>query len=64
VRRIHGRRPVRVERLDGLESPGLALLAFFFGPHNGLPVGSQDQTGAKASNPKQKNVDKIPRRAS
>src|ERR1700722_20115186 len=35
-----------MKRLDGLESPGLAFLAFIFRPHNGLPMGSQDQSGA------------------
>ena len=35
-----------MERLDGLESPGLALLAFFFRPNDGLPVGGQDQARA------------------
>src|ERR1700750_3103466 len=37
------RRPMSVERLDGFQPPGLALLAFFLGPGDRLPVGGQDQ---------------------
>src|SRR3569833_1368901 len=40
---LHHRRSVRVERLDRLQSPGLALLAFFLGPGDRLPVGRQYQ---------------------
>ena len=43
---IHRRRSVRVERFDGFESPGLSFFTFFFRPHDGLPVGGQDQAGA------------------
>jgi len=32
-----------VERFDGLKAPGLAFLAFGFGPANRLPVRSQNQ---------------------
>ena len=35
-----------MKRLDGLQSPRLALLALFFGPHDRLPVGREDETGA------------------
>lgn len=35
-----------VERVDGLEAPGLALLAFCLGPHHGFPVRLQDEPGA------------------
>ena len=35
-----------VERFDGLEAPGLALLALFLGPDDRLPVGREDEAGA------------------
>src|ERR1700761_525144 len=34
---------VGMKGLDGLEPPGLALLAFFLGPDDRLPVRRQDQ---------------------
>src|SRR5689334_4409494 len=40
------RRAVGVEGLDGLEPPGLALLALFLGPDDRLPVGREDQACA------------------
>ena len=39
-------RAVRMERLDGFEPPGLALLALFLGPGDRLPVGREDELGA------------------
>jgi hypothetical protein len=35
-----------VERLDGLEAPGLALLPVGFRPADGLPVGGEHQARA------------------
>src|SRR3982074_3310665 len=35
-----------MERRDGLEPPRLALLALLLGPHDRLPVGRQNETGA------------------
>jgi hypothetical protein len=40
------RRAVGVEALDGLQPPGLALLALGLGPGDGLPIGIEDQAGA------------------
>src|SRR3569832_143475 len=40
---LHHRRSVGVERLDRLQSPGLALLALFLGPGDRLPVGRKYQ---------------------
>src|SRR4051794_17939266 len=40
------RRPMGVERLDGLQPPGLALLALFLGPDDRLPVRREDEAGA------------------
>src|SRR5690348_10330743 len=40
------RRAINMERLDGLEPPGLPLLALGLGPADGLPVGRQDQARA------------------
>src|SRR6266576_2419666 len=37
---------VGMKRLDRLQPPRLALLALFFGPHDRLPVGREDETGA------------------
>src|ERR1043166_10122409 len=37
---------MRVKRLDRLQSPRLALLALFLGPHDRLPVRREDQAGA------------------
>src|ERR1700712_750242 len=37
---------VGVEGFDGLEAPGLALLAFRLAPHDRLPVRRQDQPRA------------------
>ncbi len=42
----HRRGAVGVEGLDGLQPPGLAFLAFLFGPHDRLPVRRQDQPRA------------------
>src|SRR5882724_8084623 len=36
--------PMRVKRLDRLQPPGLALLAFFLGPDDRLPVRRQNET--------------------
>src|SRR5690606_41058827 len=41
---LHRRRAVRVEGLDRLEPPGLALLALRLGPDDRLPVGGEDQS--------------------
>src|SRR4051794_39021302 len=35
-----------MERLDRLQSPGLALLALFLGPDDRLPVRCQNETGS------------------
>ena len=35
-----------MERLDGLEPPGLPLLALLLGPHDRLPIRRQDQPRA------------------
>ena len=35
-----------VKRIDRLQAPGLALLAFGLGPDHGLMIGSQDQPRA------------------
>ena len=35
-----------MKRLDRLQPPRLALLALFLGPHDRLPVGREDETGA------------------
>src|ERR1700682_5441972 len=35
-----------MKRLDRLQSPRLALLALFLGPHDRLPVRREDKTGA------------------
>ena len=43
---IHGGRAVRVKRFNGLESPGLPLLAFFFRPDDRSPVRGEDQARA------------------
>ena len=43
---LHRRRAVGVERLDGLQAPGLALLALVLGPADRLPVGREDQPRA------------------
>src|SRR6185369_13472214 len=43
MRISHRRRAVGVERLDRLQAPGLALLAFLLGPHDRLPVGRKDE---------------------
>ena len=43
---VDWRRPVRVEALDRLETPRLALLSLGFGPHDGLPVRREDQARA------------------
>src|SRR6266852_1498767 len=43
---LNRRRPMGVERLDRLQSPGLSLLALFLGPHDRLPIRRQDQAGA------------------
>ena len=40
------RRAVRMERLDGLESPCLALLALVLGPCDRLPVRRQNEACA------------------
>src|SRR5262245_35705692 len=40
------RRAVRVERLDGLQSPGLPLAAVGLGPRDRLPVRLKDQPSA------------------
>src|SRR5712664_3230309 len=37
---------MRVKRLDRLQSPRLALLALFLGPHDRLPVRGENETGA------------------
>src|SRR3954468_22573980 len=37
---------MRMERLDRLQSPGLALLALFLGPDDRLPVRRQNETCA------------------
>src|SRR5262245_14117353 len=39
------RRAVGVERLDRLQSPGLALRALGLGPADRLPVGREDESG-------------------
>ena len=44
----HRRGAVGVERLDGLEAPGLALPAFGLGPADRLPVRRQHQPRAGA----------------
>src|SRR5471030_540282 len=44
----HRRRAVGVERLDGLQAPGLALLSFGLGPSDRLPVRRQYQPRAGA----------------
>src|SRR5688572_9619738 len=43
---VDRRRPVRVERLDGLQPPRLALLALGFGPDDRLPVRREHEAGA------------------
>ena len=35
-----------MKRLDRLQPPRLAFLAFFLGPHDRLPVRRQDEAGA------------------
>src|SRR3954451_2585932 len=42
----HRRRAMGVEGLDGLQPPGLALLALLLGPDNRLPVRCQDEAGS------------------
>jgi hypothetical protein len=44
--RFNGRDSVSVERVDGLQSPCLALFPFLFGPVDRLPVGIEDEPGS------------------
>ena len=38
-----------MEALDGLEAPGLALLALGFAPGHGFPIGIENQAGASVT---------------
>src|SRR5215207_6534466 len=47
---LHGRRAVLMERLDRLQAPCLALLAFCLVPHNWLPIRCKDEARACVGN--------------
>src|SRR5688572_23980326 len=44
---INGRGAMGVKALDGLQPPGLALLALILGPGDGLPVWREDESRAR-----------------